>query len=153
MSEEIDDQGEVQGAAKMPDRALIFMRLAAPFRKEDVRERKGPEGRILRYVTARTIMNRLDEVVGPWGWSDHYEPTPDGGFKCSLSIRLPDGQCVIRQDVGARKKTSDPGDAEKGAISDAFKRAAVKLGVGRYLYPEGVPSWIRKMQRAAEAGR
>lgn len=151
MDDEIDEDGEVRSAARRTERALIFAKLAAPFRKEEVRERDIPGGRRSRYVTARTVMNRLDEVVGPWGWSDHYEPTPDGGFKCTLSLRLPDGQCVIREDVGARRKTNDPGEAEKAAVSDAFKRAAIKLGIGRYLHPEGVPNWVARQIRDLEA--
>ena len=36
---------------------------------------------------------------------------------------------------------SDSGDDDKSGYSDAFKRAAVKFGVGRYLYRDGVPSF------------
>lgn len=151
MNDDIDEEGEVRAAARRTERAMIFAKLASPFRKEEVRERDIPGGRRSRYVTAKSVMNRLDEVVGPWGWSDRYEPTPDGGFKCTLSLRLPDGQCIVREDVGARRKTNDAADAEKAAVSDAFKRAALKIGIARYLHPEGLPGWIAKQVRELEA--
>jgi hypothetical protein len=37
---------------------------------------------------------------------------------------------------------SDEGDDDKSGFSDAFKRAGVKFGIGRYLYRDGVPGWV-----------
>ena len=56
---------------------------------------------------------------------------------CKLSIRMPDGQVVTKQDAGGEAGMSDEGDNEKSGFSDAFKRAAVKWGVSRYLYGDG----------------
>ncbi len=36
------------------------------------RERKGPGGRMLAYITARDVQNRLDGVVGPGNWSTSF---------------------------------------------------------------------------------
>jgi hypothetical protein len=41
-------------------------------------------------------------------------------------------------DVGGPSEQPDGGDRLKAELSDALKRAAVKFGVGRYLY--GLPS-------------
>ena len=83
----------------------------------------GKRGMALAYLDARDVMDRLDNVCGT-NWSDSYVEVA-GRVVCSINI---DG--VIR--------TDGPGDtqveAEKGGLSDAFKRAAVKWGVGRYLY-------------------
>ena len=37
-------------------------------------------------------------------------------------------------DVGSQSEQPDGGDRTKAAFSDALKRAAVKFGIGRYLY-------------------
>jgi len=86
---------------------------------------------LLAYITSRAVMDRLDAVVGPENWKDEYHKTPLGnGFECRLSIRMTDGTWVTKID-GA-----EPTQIEsiKGAYSDSFKRAAVKWGIGRYLY-------------------
>lgn len=121
--------------------AELFARLAAKWPKEEVRTR--PQGKAqLSYITARQVMNRLDDVIGPENWSDDYTPT-ESGCICRLTIRLPDGQELTKVDAGGCAGMSDEGDDEKSAFSDAFKRAAVKFGVGRYLYRDGVPQFVR----------
>src|SRR5215470_15583359 len=41
---------------------------------------------------------------------------------------------ITKVDVGGPSEQPDGGDRLKAAFSDALKRAAVKFGVGRYLY-------------------
>ncbi len=94
------------------------------------------------YLEARDVAQRLDDVCGPENWSDSYhvlQPGPaEWVVECRLSIgqgrgpndsALPVGQreMVTKCDVGL-------GDDAKAAYSDAFKRAAVKFGLGRFLY-------------------
>lgn len=121
------------------DKTTIFRALAAPFADSDVKTRK-LAGKTVSYITARTVMNRLDEVLGPDGWWDHYQPLEDS-VVCELTLRLPDGTTITKSDAGARAGMADAGDDDKSAFSDAFKRAAVKFGVGRYLYGEGSPAY------------
>ena len=87
------------------------------------------KGMALAYIDARDVMERLDETVGAANWQDAYTETARGRIICTLSIFV-DGQWVSKSDGAG--ETSYEGD--KGAISDAFKRAAVKWGIGRYLY-------------------
>lgn len=87
----------------------------------------------LPYIDARDVMGRLDECVGPGGWRDEYDFLPDGCVVCRLQVYL-DGQWCLRMDVGGPSDQKDVGDKRKAAVSDALKRAAVKFGVGRYLY-------------------
>lgn len=90
----------------------------------------------LAYIDARDVMNRLDEVVGVTGWKDSYQEVA-GRMLCSLSIKI-DGEWITKVDGAGDTHI----EAEKGGISDAFKRAAVKFGVGRYLY--SLPSqWVK----------
>jgi hypothetical protein len=81
---------------------------------------------VVAYIDARDVMERLDEVVGP-DWSDRYEKAGTAkGLVCYLTV------CgVTRADVGDDDNENEP---VKSAYSDAFKRAAVKFGVGRFLY-------------------
>jgi hypothetical protein len=119
-------------ASKHPE---LFAALAKPFSKSEVRTR--PQGgRQLEYITARHVMNRLDEVLGPENWSDEYEQV-EHGILCKLTIWLPDGSTVTKCDAGGHAGMADQGDDEKSGFSDAFKRAAVKFGIGRELYRDG----------------
>ncbi len=87
----------------------------------------------LAYVDARVIQDRLDEVLGVMGWQDSYRVLPDGSVMCRLRLKIGD-QWITKVDVGGQSEQPDGGDRTKAAFSDALKRAAVKFGVGRYLY-------------------
>lgn len=117
----------------------LFRELAAEFEPGEVGFR--PQGgRELAYISARTAMNRLDRVLGPENWWDDYE-IREHSVVCRLTIRLPDGQELTKSDAGGYAGMSDSGDDAKSAMSDAFKRAAVKFGVARYLYGDGIPGF------------
>jgi len=117
----------------------VLAELSKPFPASELEWRVGStnadktKGIALAYLTARAVMDRLDAVLGIGGWSDAYQPiiTNQGllGFTCTLSIWV-DGMLISKQDA------ADISDIEsvKGGVSDALKRAAVKFGVGRYLY-------------------
>lgn len=83
------------------------------------------------YIDARDVMDILDEVVGPENWKDSFREI-GGKMYCTLSLRI-DGEWVSKEDIG----TPSNMDADKGEASDAFKRAAVKWGIGRFLYDLG----------------
>lgn len=92
-------------------------------------------GWCVAYIDARDVMDLLDEVVGPGNWKDEYTPLDAGcaTVKCRLGVNVPTEagrEWVSKEDVGTASDT----EAEKGAFSDAFKRAAVKWGIGRFLY-------------------
>jgi hypothetical protein len=118
----------------------LFAALAAPFAAGEVKVRT-QAGRQMSYVTARTVMNRLDTVVGPENWADEYESLTNSVVG-RLTITLPDGRTVTKVDAGGGAGMADEGDDDKSAFSDAFKRVAVKFGVGRYLYRDGVASLL-----------
>jgi hypothetical protein len=120
----------------------LFAALAAPFDPDEVKVRT-QGGRQLHYVTARTVMNRLDDVLGPENWWDRFTPL-EHSVICELTIRLPDGSVLTKSDAGGYAGMADPGDDDKSGFADGFKRAAVKFGVGRYLYRDGVPKFARE---------
>lgn len=93
----------------------------------------GRSGRPLVYIDARDVMDRLDEIVGPGGWEDRIRPTNvAGAFVCELTILGVTKSAVGQAGDGESEK-------EKSGESDALKRAAVKFGVGRYLYNIDLP--------------
>jgi hypothetical protein len=127
----------------------IFGMLAREFRPEHIKVRT-QAGRQMQYITARTVMNRLDFALGPENWWDEYRAS-EHSVECKLTIRLPDGQTLTKCDAGGMAGMSDPGDDDKSGYSDAFKRAAVKFGVGRHLYNDGVVSYPKDRPPPAEA--
>jgi hypothetical protein len=121
----------------MNDCKQVAAALAAPFDPSEVKFKpavvSGNRALALPYVDARVIQDRLDEVLGVCGWQDEYDVLPDGSVVCKLRCKI-DGEWVTKTDVGGPSEQPDEGDRRKAAFSDALKRAAVKWGVGRYLY-------------------
>ncbi len=83
---------------------------------------------VLAYITSRAVMDRLDSVVGVENWQDNYVHL-NNGVVCCLQIRI-NNEWIGKED-GAPETNFE---GFKGGISDALKRAAVKWGIGRYLY-------------------
>ncbi len=120
--------------------------LAAPFPAEEIqwkpqtKSKDGTKALAVPYVDARSVEDRLDAVLGVGGWQDHYEFLDGGNVLCRLSVKV-GGEWLHREDVGGPSEQPDTGDRMKAAVSDALKRAAVKWGVGRYIY--SVPhQWV-----------
>lgn len=96
------------------------------------------------YIDARDVQDRLDEVCGAMNWQVVYEEYK-GNLFAKICIRnlqmLPDrplqnkdkndfADWVCKSDCGTESNV----EKQKGEASDAFKRAAVMWGVGRFLY-------------------
>ncbi|MFM8274843.1 MAG: Rad52/Rad22 family DNA repair protein, partial [Gemmata sp.] len=111
--------------------------LAAPFEPREVKFKpqavKNNRCLAMAYIDARLVQERLDDVLGAENWEDIYKQLPDGSVMCKLRIKLGD-RWITKMDVGSPSEQPDQGDRLKAAVSDALKRAAVKYGIGRYLY-------------------
>jgi hypothetical protein len=139
----------------------IFEQLAAPFppervswrvgstnkRKWEEAKKQGKEitrrGQPLCYIDARDVMERLDAVMGAQWQTDHI-PMHNGTMCCRIGLQI-EGDWLWRTDgagpTGDIDNAAQREMAQKGGYSDAFKRAAVLWGVGRYLYAISAP-WI-----------
>lgn len=119
------------------DAKQLSLLLAAPFPADAIHWKplavKGNRALAAAYLDARAVMQRLDSVLGVGGWKDRYELVNGGSVVCTLSIKV-DGEWIDKTDVGSPSEQPDDGDKLKAAFSDALKRAAIKLGIGRYLY-------------------
>lgn len=120
---------------------MDLSKLKAPFPQNQVSWRaqtvskNGDKALALAYIDARDVQDRLDEVCGPENWQCRY-PHANGKTVCEIGIRI--GNEWVWKSDGAGDSDIE---AEKGALSDAFKRAAVRWGVGRYLYDLETP-WV-----------
>lgn len=130
----------------------MFEQLAAEFPRNAVSWRAqsmtkdGDRAMALAYIDARDVMDRLDEVCGPAGWSDSYVETAKGRVICSIAIKTDEGWISKSDGAG---DTAVEGD--KGGISDAFKRAAVKFGIGAYLY--ALPKTYAETKKNPKTGK
>lgn len=98
------------------------------------------KGIALAYLNARDVMERLDEVCGAAHWQARYQfmGCCDIGIQVfqpelmaeSGLIKEPEYQWIWKSNGAGQSDI----EAEKGQYSDAFKRAAVLWGIGRYLY-------------------
>ena len=120
---------------------IDFDALSAKFNPEDIKWRVGAttsnktKGLALAYLDARAVMDRLDKVAGQANWQATYSHAANKTV-CELSLRC--GEEWVTKSNGAGDSDIE---GEKGALSDAFKRAAVLWGIGRYLYNLGSP-WV-----------
>jgi len=114
---------------------INFDALAAPFTSSQINWRVGAttkdksKGIALGYLDARDVMRRLDGVCGPANWQNKYSWSDGKTVVCDIGIRV--GNEWIWKSNGAGDTDVE---AEKGKLSDAFKRAAVLWGIGQYLY-------------------
>ena len=121
---------------------MDFKELSRPFPPEEIEWRIGAtnadktKGMALAYLNARAVMERLDEVCGPEGWQCRY-PHANGKTCCEIGIKIGD-EWVWKSDGAGDTDV----EGVKGAFSDAFKRAAVRFGIGRYLYSIQSP-WVK----------
>lgn len=126
----------------MSNPETIMSALAAPFAPEAISWRvgrvtkDGTKAIVFPYIDARDVMDRLDEACGPVGWQCDYIPMPNGTYCCRVGIWLGEQWQWRSGGAGATDV-----EGEKGGYSDAFKRAAVLWGIGRYLYNMGSP-WV-----------
>lgn len=87
-----------------------------------------PIATIVAYIDSRDVMNILDEVVGKENWESDYKEIK-GNLYAGIGIYI-NNKWVWKWDCGTESST----EKQKGEASDAFKRAGVKWGIGRFLY-------------------
>ena len=88
----------------------------------------GKKARMIAYVDARAVQEKLDKVVGAENWQDEYYQVKNTLF-CKIGILINDNW-NWKSGAGVPSKT----EKEKGEASDAFKRAGVKWGINRDAY-------------------
>lgn len=141
----------------------MYAQLSAPFDTTELKFRAGATTKdksraiALPYIDSRNVMQRLDDVIGSDNWHDAYSVIHCDGRNAAVECRLTING-VTKSDVGTHSTRNDGKDFEmvvKGAYSDALKRAAVKFGIGRYLYdlPTQWVAYDAKRRQLAEKPR
>lgn len=107
--------------------------LTKPLSKDDIEIRVGVCSKkgasFLLYKTARVDTKRFNTVFG-LNWKREHR-VESGYHVCKISVFNEDTkEWICREDVGIESNTQK----EKGAFSDAFKRAGFSFGVGIELY-------------------
>lgn len=127
----------------------LFNQLRRPFPVNRIHWRAGATTRDkskcipLAYIDARDVMDRLDQLF-PLTWQDRYSHVADGLVICEIGLPVGEHGGLLWRANGAGDTQVE---AEKGKLSDAFKRAAVMWGIGRYLY--SLPNvWVPYNQQA-----
>jgi len=112
----------------------IAQALAAPFDPKDLKTRPGKAGMTFTYADARAVAQRLDEVLGIVGWQFEVKVADPARSVVhgSLTIII-EGKVTIREDFGYPNSAQDD-EPLKSAASDALRRCAAQVGVGRSLY-------------------
>lgn len=119
----------------MSEEHINLDKLALPFPANGIHWRVGAtsadkkKGIALAYVDARDVMERLDEVVGKGNWQCDYPWSDTKRLVCRVGIKI-GGEWVWKSNGAGDTHV----EAEKGAFSDAFKRASVLWGIAQYLY-------------------
>jgi hypothetical protein len=137
----------------------IFHELNQPFDAEDVKWKpqtvRNGMALAVAHADPRAYIDRLNDVLGIGGWEDHYQfiVTPFNKFlkgraawrdKPGTEDKFIPGDKVLcvctltLLGLGSKSSTgdSDAGDdnAATSAEAQAFKRACMRFGLGRYLY-------------------
>lgn len=92
------------------------------------------------YIDSRQVQDLLDEVCGAENWQCKFEEHKNNMF-CSIGIycsiqtnEAGSAEWVWKSDCGTESQV----EKQKGEASDAFKRAAVMWGIGRFLYSKKI---------------
>src|SRR5882672_129724 len=118
--------------------------LQRPFSKRDYEFTRG-----FCYLTEEAITGRIEEVDPNWTFEimaiDHLNN--EATVRARLTIKD-----TFRDGVGMQKLNEKVGDTDKGAATDALKRAARLFGIGRHLLdaPQEGPQfdkWLADLQR------
>jgi hypothetical protein len=135
-------------------------RLAVPFPDSMVQRKPGGAGG--DYVTHSTVNQRLLEIVGPYSFEvfelirgDFKDMTSVvSGALCRLTVTI-DGREVSVVEVGDCENPGNwktDGQRAKDAASDAFKRCAMRLGLGLHLWVGDRNYFLDRHLKDAEGG-
>jgi hypothetical protein len=139
--------------------SIDLKKLSEPFSPDDIEWRVSRAGlggragiycRVLAYITARAIQQRLDDVCGPENWRNEQPQIMSingkSAFAVGISILIARPRTVKEGKTGkdvpfedewiTKWDTAEPTNIEpaKGGFSGAMKRAGAQWGIGRYLY-------------------
>ena len=133
----------------------LARRLSAPFPSEAyksfTKEWTNKRGELksvgpFTYVEDEAVMQRLDDVFGPEGWSLRVEPINDHCAKVAIEV-----VGVVREDFGYVTNADSP-EPFKEAVSDGIRRVGRMFGIARDVYEGKVaPGGVRTPAKIGRA--
>ena len=155
-------------AAAVPCSSLkeSLARLAEPFSLDVIswkpqvtsyKDPENPKAKGAAYADQRAYTDRLNELFGPQGWTREYSVYTQGGLEREVRVgserKRIGGQAKvfvvakvtifsIGTQVGTGESWIDDDHAFTSAEAQAFKRACVCFGLGRYLYDLPETDWL-----------
>jgi len=104
-------------------------------------------GQVAAYADPRAYTDRLNEVFGEWGWTRRYDVqvaqnferrAPGNKMEAAVAAKIVVVSTVTIHGLGSHtgvgEEWADDPNAATRAEAQAFKRACVCFGLGRYLY-------------------
>ena len=113
-------------------------RLSRVWSGKFIKTRSMGGGREESYVPHSSVIERLLQVCGPYDWDFDviYSENVPVSIKGKLTVTI-DGKTVTVTGAGTgQNKNEDIGEQIKKMESDAFKRAAMKLGLALHLWSQ-----------------
>jgi hypothetical protein len=133
-----------------PELEALLTRLAEPFDPSEIKWRvthttqDGSRGAVIPFADPRAYTDRLNQIFTPTGWTRTYDVSTVSAISrtkrdkviqtgkvlvtCTLTIS------GIGCHTGAGEEWADEQNSMTAAEAQAFKRASVCYGLGRYLY-------------------
>lgn len=109
-------------------------RVGSTFKMKNKQGEMSNFARMLTYIDARYVQDKLDQIVGVGNWSNSFYRDEKGILFCTITITFEreDGKVAMisKTDCGTESNV----EQQKGEVSDAFKRCAVHFGIARDLY-------------------
>ncbi len=112
-----------------------------PLTKEQIKQRPGKAGMIFNYISADLVIELLNEAFEHrWSTAIISSAIHDKTVVVGLELTVWDGEgdSIHKQQFGSCDMNAGmgPGEAFKGAASDALKKSATLLGIGLELYQD-----------------
>ena len=113
-----------------------------PLMREQIKQRPGKAGMIFNYISADLVIELLNEAFEHrWSTAIISSAIHDRTAVVGLELTVWDREenSIHKQQFGSCEMNAGmgPGEAFKGAASDALKKAATLLGIGLELYQDG----------------
>jgi hypothetical protein len=171
-------------AKTSPEPDALFTQLAEPFDLSEIKwrvthtNRDGSRGAVIAFADPRAYTDRLNQLFTPSGWTRNYDVTTVSAVsRVKRDKIIQTGKVLVTCTLtiarlgchsGGGEEWADEENAMTAAEAQAFKRASICFGLGRYLYrlPEtwvpldqdgkptslpALPEWaLPKANRAAE---
>jgi len=133
-----------------PDLDALFAQLAEPFDPSEIKWRvthstqDGRRGAVIAFADPRAYTDRLNQIFTPTRWTRSYDVnTVSGVSRMKRDKLIPTGKVLVTCTLtihgigchsGGGEEWADEQNAMTSAEAQAFKRACICFGLGRYLY-------------------